>query len=90
MSFNNFILSKKKNYTFTQIFILFILLIDDKRSKENSSIYEWKVKSDKLGRRRKSLYTPFYRQSYLEVSLKYFQIFHKIETFWKFQESCFN
>lgn len=27
-----------------------------------------KLKSDKLGRRRKSLYTPFYRQSYLEVS----------------------
>lgn len=27
------------------------------------------MKSDKLGRRRKSLYTPFYRQSYLEVSV---------------------
>ena len=51
----------------TELFLFARILLILVRTKE---------KSDKLGRRRKSLYTPFYHQSYLEVS--YHQIFHDI------------
>jgi hypothetical protein len=65
-----------------------------KATAETVSLGQVELKSDKLGRRRKSLYTPFYRQSHLEVSTKAHNIFSHFakqrsmlmssETIWKF------